>query len=56
MSGALCWNKYKPSGLHSFKYHTVKGYKDNVLYWLSEAKKMGIATTVGVTVTSKNIH
>jgi radical SAM protein with 4Fe4S-binding SPASM domain len=42
-------------GLKTFKYHTVNGSKENVLYWFSEAARIGVKTTAGITVTKKNI-
>jgi len=42
-------------GLESFAYHTAGGDAENVLRWFGEAREMGVPTTVGVTVTRRNI-
>ncbi len=43
-------------GYTTFKDHTGVDNADGVLYWFEEAKKMGLLTTVNVTVTKKNLH
>jgi len=41
-------------GLQTFEQHTGVDNASGVLHWLQEAKKMGITTTVNVTVTNIN--
>jgi radical SAM protein with 4Fe4S-binding SPASM domain len=43
-------------GLTSFTEHTQGGDAKNVLHWFRQAHEMGVGTTVGVTVTKKNLH
>jgi len=43
-------------GLQTFEQHTGTNNASGVLYWLGEAKKMNIPTTVNVTVTGINYH
>lgn len=43
-------------GLDTFEEHTGVDNAAGVLYWFQEAKKMGIETTVNVTVTKLNYH
>jgi radical SAM protein with 4Fe4S-binding SPASM domain len=43
-------------GLETFKQHTGVDNASGVLYWLGEARKMGVSTTVNVTVTGINFH
>lgn len=43
-------------GIESFKYHTGVDNAEGVLYWFQEAQKMGMNTTVNVTVTKKNYY
>ena len=43
-------------GLKTFEQHTGVDNASGVLHWLGEAKKMGITTTVNVTVTGINYH
>ncbi len=43
-------------GLTTFGYHTDGGNADNVLKWFRKAEELGVGTTVGITVTRKNIH
>lgn len=43
-------------GLQTFEKHTGVDNAGGVLHWLGEAKKMGISTTVNVTVTTLNYH
>jgi radical SAM protein with 4Fe4S-binding SPASM domain len=43
-------------GLQTFEQHTGVNNASGVLYWLGEAKKIGIETTVNVTVTKINYH
>ncbi len=43
-------------GLQTFGKHTGVDNAEGVLYWLGEAKKAGISTTVNVTVTALNYH
>lgn len=43
-------------GLQTFEQHTGVDNAEGVLHWFGEAKKMGIGTTVNVTVTALNYH
>lgn len=43
-------------GFETFATHTGVDNADGVLKWFSKAHKMGIRTTLNVTVTAKNIH
>jgi radical SAM protein with 4Fe4S-binding SPASM domain len=43
-------------GLTTFPEHTAGGDPQNVLRWFREAHARGVTTTVGVTVTRRNIH
>ena len=44
-------------GLTTFEHHTCAGVKpEHVLEWFRKANNKGIKTTVGITVTAKNIH
>ena len=43
-------------GLQTFEQHTGVDNASGVLHWLGEARKMGVATTVNVTVTGINYH
>ena len=43
-------------GLDTFSRHTGVDNAAGVLHWLSQAKKMGLETTVNVTVTALNYH
>jgi len=43
-------------GLETFATHTGVDNAEGVLHWLAEAKRMGIPTTVNVTVTDINYH
>jgi len=43
-------------GLQTFEQHTGIDNASGVLYWLGEAKKAGIETTVNITVTKINYH
>lgn len=43
-------------GLETFAYHTDGGNPHRVLEGFAKAKERGIETTVGVTVTAKNLH
>ena len=43
-------------GLQTFKQHTGEDNASGVLHWLGEARKMGVSTTVNVTVTGVNYH
>jgi radical SAM protein with 4Fe4S-binding SPASM domain len=43
-------------GLATFAEHTAGGDPQNVLRWFRDAHAAGVTTTVGVTVTRKNIH
>ena len=43
-------------GLQTFEKHTGKDNASGVLHWFDEAKKIGISTTVNVTVTGINYH
>lgn len=43
-------------GLQTFEKHTGVDNAEGVLYWFGEAKKMGLETTVNVTVTDLNYH
>lgn len=43
-------------GYETFRTHTGVDNADGVLEWFTKAKKMGLETTVNVTVTKKNIH
>ncbi|MGD0093954.1 MAG: radical SAM protein [Planctomycetota bacterium] len=43
-------------GLATFSEHTAGGDPRNVLRWFRAAHAQGVTTTVGVTVTRKNIH
>lgn len=43
-------------GLETFAYHTGGGDPQKVLHWFTQAKQANVGTTVGVTVTQKNIH
>jgi len=43
-------------GLATFAEHTAGGDPQNVLKWFREAHAAGVTTTVGVTVTSRNLH
>ena len=43
-------------GLQTFKQHTGVDNASGVLYWLGEARKMGVPTTVNITVTGVNYH
>ncbi len=43
-------------GIETFKWHTGIDNAEGVLYWFQEAQKLGMNTTVNVTVTKKNIH
>ncbi len=44
-------------GLSTFPEHTRGGTDaDHVLHWFGRAKEVGVTTTVGVTVTARNLH
>jgi radical SAM protein with 4Fe4S-binding SPASM domain len=43
-------------GLQTFERHTGVDNASGVLHWLREAKKIGVTTTVNVTVTDINYH
>lgn len=43
-------------GLTTFEQHTGVDNAGGVLHWFGEAKKMGVETTVNVTVTALNYH
>ncbi|MCY3019217.1 MAG: radical SAM protein [Planctomycetota bacterium] len=43
-------------GLATFAEHTAGGDPQNVLQWFRRAHKLGVTTTVGVTVTRRNLH
>lgn len=43
-------------GLITFREHTQGGDPQKVLAWFRKAHEMGVHTTVGVTVTRKNLH
>ena len=43
-------------GLQTFEQHTGVDNASGVLHWLGEARKMGVAATVNVTVTGINYH
>lgn len=43
-------------GLTTFAEHTAGGDEQNVLRWFSRAHAAGVTTTVGVTVTRRNLH
>lgn len=43
-------------GIETFKYHTGVDNAKGVLHWFGQAKKMGLHTTVNVTVTKQNYH
>lgn len=43
-------------GIETFKEHTGVDNAEGVLHWFQEAHKMGMNTTVNVTVTKKNFH
>ena len=43
-------------GLTEFENHTQGGDADNVLRWFQTAREHGVTTTVGITVTRKNLH
>lgn len=43
-------------GLDTFEWHTGVDNASGVLHWFAEAKRMGIPTTVNVTVTDINYH
>lgn len=43
-------------GLETFEKHTGVDNASGVLHWFGEAKKLGVSTTVNVTVTALNYH
>lgn len=43
-------------GIETFKYHTGIDNAEGVLHWFQVAQRMGMNTTVNVTVTKKNYH
>ena len=43
-------------GLHTFEQHTGIDNASGVLHWIGEAKRMGVTTTVNVTVTAINYY
>ena len=43
-------------GIETFEEHTGVDNADGVLHWFQEAKKLGLNTTVNVTVTKKNYY
>ena len=43
-------------GIDTFMEHTGVDNAEGVLYWFQEAQKLGMNTTVNVTVTKKNYH
>jgi radical SAM protein with 4Fe4S-binding SPASM domain len=43
-------------GIETFKEHTGLDNANGVLHWFQEAKKLGLNTTVNVTVTRKNYY
>ncbi|HEY3321149.1 MAG TPA: radical SAM protein [Planctomycetota bacterium] len=43
-------------GLTTFSEHTAGGDPQNVLHWFKKAHDSGVTTTVGVTVTRRNLH
>ncbi len=43
-------------GLETFEKHTGVDNAAGVLHWFGEAKKLGVSTTVNVTVTALNYH
>lgn len=42
-------------GLTTFARHTQAGSYERILHWFGEARRMGVGTTVGITVTKKNL-
>lgn len=43
-------------GLDTFEWHTGVDNASGVLHWFEEAKRLGVPTTVNVTVTKRNYH
>ena len=43
-------------GYDTFEYHTGVDNRAGVLHWFRKAAELGLATTLNVTVTKKNIH
>ena len=43
-------------GLDTFEWHTGVDNASGVLHWFEEAKRLGVPTTVNVTVTKHNYH
>lgn len=43
-------------GIETFMYHTGVNNAEGVLHWFREAKKIGLNTTLNVTVTKKNYY
>lgn len=43
-------------GFNTFEYHTGVNNRSGVLHWFNKASKLGLTTTLNVTVTKKNIH
>ena len=43
-------------GIETFEEHTGVNNAEGVLHWFQEAQKLGMNTTVNVTVTKKNYH
>lgn len=43
-------------GIETFEYHTNVNNAKGVLYWLREAKQIGLCSTINITVTKQNFH